>query len=80
MERVVADNGVVYYRSRLIPCIHGFSTRIGGISELPHTKGLNLGVERGDSRETVLENLGRFSDALGIDIKKRYICFSDTFR
>lgn len=66
MKRVVAPNGVVYYRSEIIPCIHGFSTRIGGISKLPHTKSLNLGVDRGDGKETVIKNLGLFSDALGI--------------
>lgn len=69
MERTVARNGVVYYRSPLIPCIHGFSTRIGGVSRLPHTASLNLGVGRGDSRETVIENLSLFADALGIDKK-----------
>lgn len=69
MERIVAKNGVTFYRSDIIPCIHGFSTRIGGISQLSHTKGLNLGFDRGDSRETVLENLALFSDALGIDSK-----------
>lgn len=67
MKRVISPNGVVYYRSELIPCIHGFSTRIGGVSQLAHTKGLNLGLDCGDSRETVLENLELFSDALGID-------------
>ncbi len=67
MERVVAENGVVYYRSPLIPCPHGFSTRVGGISELPHTASLNLGVERGDSKDTVLENLRSFGEAVGIE-------------
>lgn len=67
MERTVARNGVVYYRSNLIPCIHGFSTRIGGVSRLPHTASLNLGLERGDDRETVTENLSLFSDALGVE-------------
>ncbi len=66
MERIIAPNRVVYYRSQLIPCKHGFSTRIGGVSRLSHTATLNLGVERGDSRETVIENLGLFADALGI--------------
>ena len=67
MRRVCAENGVVYYQSDIIPCTHGFSTRVGGVSSLPHTKGLNLGLDRGDDRETVLENLGLFADALGID-------------
>ena len=67
MKRIVSSNGVVYYRSDIIPYIHGFSTRIGGISTEPHTKGLNLGLDRGDGRETVLENLKLFADALGFD-------------
>jgi len=67
MERIIAENGVVYYRSELIPCIHGFSTRLGGVSTLPHTSTLNLGVDRGDDIETVLKNLSLFSEALGVD-------------
>ena len=67
MKRVVAENGVIYYRSEIIPCIHGFSTRIGGVSRLSHTKSLNLGLDRGDDSETVLENLALFSDALGLE-------------
>lgn len=67
MERIVSDNGVVYYRSRLIPCRHGFATRIGGVSKQEHTKSLNLGIDRGDSRETVLKNLELFAESLGIN-------------
>lgn len=67
MKRIVSTNGVVYYRSDIIPCIHGFSARIGGVSTEPHTKGLNLGLDRGDGRETVIENLKLFSEALRID-------------
>ena len=67
MERIVAKNGVVFYRSELIPTAHGFSTRLGGVSLLPHTKELNLGFSRGDDEDTVLENLERFSSAVGVD-------------
>lgn len=67
MRRICAENRVVYYCSDIIPCIHGFSTRIGGISSCTHTKGLNLAFGRGDDRETVLENLRLFSAALGIE-------------
>lgn len=70
MIRVIAENGVLYYHSQLIPCIHGFSTRIGGVSTLPHTKSLNLGVDRGDDRDTVLKNLELFADALGVSDKE----------
>ena len=36
---------------------HGFSTRAGGKSELPHTKTMNLSFTLGDSDETVRENM-----------------------
>ena len=36
---------------------HGFSTRAGGISELPHIKTMNLSFTLGDSDETVRENM-----------------------
>lgn len=70
MRRIVAQNGVVYYRSELIPCLHGFSSRIGGVSEQTHTASLNLAFGRGDSRETVLENLFRFGEAVGFDVDR----------
>lgn len=59
-------NGVSYYRSELIPCPHGFSTRLGGVSREPHTASLNLAFGRGDAAETVLENLERFAAAVGV--------------
>ncbi len=64
---VSAKNGVKYLKSTIIPYKHGFSTRVGGVSGEEHTSSLNLAFGRGDSRETVLENLSLFSDALGID-------------
>ena len=67
MIKITADNGVVYYRSELISCPHGFSTRIGGVSELPHTKSLNLGIGRGDPSGIVIENLTRFAEAIGVE-------------
>ena len=67
MERIVAENGVVFYRSEIIPCKHGFSTRLGGVSQLSHTKSLNLGLDRGDSPETVYKNLALLSEALELE-------------
>lgn len=67
MERVVAENNVVYYRSELIPCVHAFSTRLGGVSALPHTESMNLAFGRGDDRETVIENLRLFAEAVGFE-------------
>ena len=60
LKLIYAENGVAYLRSELITSPHGFATRIGGVSALPHTKGLNLAFGRGDEKETVLENLSLF--------------------
>ncbi|HTX16684.1 MAG TPA: peptidoglycan editing factor PgeF [Candidatus Baltobacteraceae bacterium] len=48
---------------------HGFSTRPGGISEIPDGSAgaLNLGFTDWDSREHVLGNRGRFFRALGAE-------------
>lgn len=46
--------------------IHGFSTRIGGVSK-EHLGSMNLSFTRGDERENVLENHRRFGKALGYD-------------
>lgn len=64
---VSAENGVKYLRSDIIPTPHGFATRIGGVSAEAHTASLNLAFGRGDSEETVLENLSRFCGAVGIN-------------
>lgn len=70
MLRRIEKNGIVYFESTLLKSRHGFSTRIGGFSALPHTSSLNLAFGRGDERETVLKNLDFFADALGVDAKK----------
>ncbi len=65
---VRAENGVVYYVSDILGgALHGFSTRVGGVSPLEHTKTLNLAFGRGDEDRTVLENIRRFADAVGFD-------------
>lgn len=66
-ELVRAENGVSYLRSDMLTCRHGFSTRLGGVSTLPHTTSLNLGFGRGDDDDTVRENLRRFADALDMN-------------
>ena len=63
---ITAENGVKYIRSSMITAKHGFATRVGGVSTEVHTSSLNLSFDRGDTRDTVLENLRRFSDAVGI--------------
>jgi YfiH family protein len=59
--------GVGYLVSDLLVSVHGFATRLGGVSELAHTASLNLAFGRGDGEAVVLENLGRFGSAVGFD-------------
>ena len=66
-ETITAKNGVAYLRSDMLRARHGFATRIGGVSIEAHTSSLNLAFGRGDSEETVLENLSLFADAVGFD-------------
>lgn len=66
MRFITAPNGVCYVRSDRITLPHGFSTRIGGGSTLPHTASLNLAFGRDDGDEVVLNNLARFTEAVGI--------------
>lgn len=44
---------------------HGFSTRLGGVSEGCYST-LNLGFQRGDVKEAVLENFRRIASAIGV--------------
>lgn len=53
-------DGVVFFRSTLLQAPHAFSTRMGGVSTIPHLKSMNLGENRGDDPENVAENLRRF--------------------
>ena len=46
---------------------HGFSTRIGGVSE-GIFQSMNLSFNRGDSDENVAENYRRISEAIGVDV------------
>lgn len=52
--------------------VHGFSTRFGGVSK-GELSSLNLGFNRGDSEENVLENYRRMSEALGVDFNRLVI-------
>ena len=47
--------------------IHGFTTRVGGVSE-GHLSSLNLGFNRGDKKENVIDNYKRVCDVLGVSI------------
>lgn len=54
--------------------IHGFSTRMGGVSR-DHLASMNLSFSRGDDPENVMENHRRFAAAVGYD--HRRLVFSD---
>jgi len=45
--------------------VHGFSTKLGGVSDRDGEKVLNLGFTEWDTKENVLENRRRFQSALG---------------
>ena len=49
---------------------HGFSTRLGGVSQGCFSS-LNLSFDRGDSPEAVAENFRRMGEALGVDCNDR---------
>lgn len=70
MFELINENGVFLLKSTVLKSNHAFSTKIGGISELEHTKGLNLAFGRGDDDATVLENLKILASSLGFDDKK----------
>jgi YfiH family protein len=48
--------------------VHGFSTRLGGVSE-GCLSSMNLSFSRGDSRENVLENYRRMALAMGVPLE-----------
>ena len=69
MQRIQAENGVVYYRfeqwAQSVPLRHGIFTRLGGVSQAPwHT--LNVGGTVGDAPAAVRENHRRIYAALGV--------------
>ena len=62
-----AESGVTYLRASHLPCPHGFSTRLGGVSTHAQTSSLNLGRGFADDDATVAENLDRFAEAVGFE-------------
>ena len=62
---------VIYAASDAITVPHGFSTRAGGVSSLPHAATMNFTTSTGDSRENVRENYRIFLSALGLEAESR---------
>lgn len=59
-------------KSSAIASPHGFSTRVGGVSDGMFAT-LNLGMNRGDEGVRVTENWNRFLESAGID-KREFVC------
>lgn len=55
---------------------HGFSTRLGGVSEGIFSS-MNLSFNRGDRRENVLENYRRIAEAVGFTLEET-VCSDQT--
>lgn len=75
--RIHEKDGVVYLTFRNLEQAevkHGFSTRLGGVSE-GDLAAMNLSFHRGDDAEAVMENHRRFARAVGYD--ERRLVFSD---
>ena len=64
VEEVLYLSYPIFEKSGLVR--HGFSTRIGGVSEGIFSS-MNLSFSRGDSDECVKENFRRMSAAIGVD-------------
>lgn len=59
-----AQAAVPYRYDPAFPAKHGFSTREGGVSRLPHLASLNLGYDRGEEAALVDENRTRLIRAV----------------
>ena len=56
----------VYYTCDRLPVRHAFTTKFGGVSR-GDCESLNVGFNRGDERENVLENYRILAEQLGMD-------------
>ena len=66
---VVKWGALEYEAARGIPVPHGFTTRLGGVSQ-GLLGSLNLGMHRGDDPANVAENYRRLGLALGFDPRR----------
>lgn len=68
------EHGVLYFSFPLLDemtgtFVHGFSSRVGGVSER-ELAAMNLSFSRGDDPERVRTNFRRMADAVGFDVEK----------
>ena len=73
-------DGVVYYTFPAFDALpfvrHGFSTRLGGVSEGDYSS-MNVSFTRGDREEAVRENYRRLGEAIGFDCES-LVCSDQT--
>lgn len=66
------ENGVIYYTFENLDAVgfvrHGFSTRIGGVSQGPFAA-MNLGLGTADDMDNIKENYRLFCDAVGFNLE-----------
>lgn len=67
--RCVTHGDLKYYTCNTLPIRHAFTCKAGGVST-GFLSSLNLGFQRGDSREHVLKNYHILADALQIPFDK----------
>ena len=60
------QGALLCYTSDQISSVHGFTTRLGGVST-GYLASMNLGVKRGDTQENVRTNYDILGQALGFD-------------
>ena len=63
------DNGQLTIQAKNISAPHGFTTRLGGVSE-GYLSSLNIGMHRGDSPQNVAENYRRLGETIGFSAEK----------
>lgn len=70
--KVNCQSGVTFYKNTLLDetilVNHGFSSRIGGVSNLAYSS-LNLGINTKDEKENVTKNFSLFTGALNIPLE-----------
>lgn len=65
----IQKGALVYLRAPNITATHGFTTRLGGVSQ-GYLSSLNLGAHRGDDLKNVAENYRILASAMGFDLDK----------
>ena len=63
-KQYTTNEGLVYLTSSVLPAVHAFSTRLGGVSK-GGFETFNISVSRGDDPESVRENYRRWCAVFG---------------